>query len=96
MCRFFRPRKKEPRVHTVVIALESPSKLVRLKSASDTHLQVVQDNRRPALPLDNESLAIPGFKPELVVLPVGVSFHIQKQAREFISDERQTLRSCLQ
>ena len=96
MGRFLRPRKAEPRIHAVVIALESPSKLVRLKSASDTHQQVVQDNRRPALPLDNEILAIPGLEPELVVLPVGVAFHIQKQARELISDERQALRSCFQ
>jgi hypothetical protein len=96
MCRLFRPRKEEPRVHAVVIALESPRKLVRLKAANDAHQQVVQDNRRPALPLDNEILAIPGFEPEFVVLPVGVAFHIQKQARELISDERQALRSCFQ
>src|SRR5262245_55972154 len=55
MRRFFRPRKKEPRVHTVIITLESPTKLVRLKSASDAHQQVVQDNRRPALPTRSRS-----------------------------------------
>src|SRR5262249_2672051 len=96
MRRFFRPRKTEPRIHAVVIALKSSSKLVRLKAASNTHEQVVQHDRRPALPFDNEVFAVPGFEPEFVVLPVGITLHIQKKARKFISDEREALRPCLQ
>jgi hypothetical protein len=96
VCRFFRPRKVKPRIHAILIALESPSNFVWLQAANDAHQQVVQDNWRTALPLDNEILAIPGFKPEFVVLPVGVALHIQKKPREFISDEHQALGSCFQ
>ena len=70
MCRLFRPSKAEPRIHAVIVALESPSELVRLKAANDADQKVVQDNRRPALPFDNEVLAVPGFEPELIVLSV--------------------------
>ena len=70
MHRFFRPRKTEPRVHAVIIALESASELVRLKAANDADQKVLKDNRRPALPFDNEVLAVPGFEPELIVLSV--------------------------
>ena len=78
MCRLFRPSKAEPRIHAVVVALESPCKLVRLKATSDADQQVVQDNWRPTLPLDHEILAVPGFEPKFVVLPVGVTLHIQE------------------
>ena len=96
MCRFFRPRKVKPRIHAVLIALKSPSNLVWLQTANDAHQQVVEDNRRPPLPLDNEMLAIPRLEPKFVVLPVGVTLHIQKKPREFISDERQALWPCFQ